>query len=319
MRDALKYLFYFGALLAVGPIAAMALEPLRLAISGGPATLLTGHSMPLGFAAGLGIVVLAGVMGVITSKIVGVRWGLAAAGMVLVWPAVNSATMLDLARAQPAGLPAMMMTLAIEGLFLAVLAAVAAGAMDFISQQQAPASDLEELSKSQAIMRFGVMGLQARKAPPAEGLTWLWIALAVLLSAVAGFIGIMLVAKSMLKGQTIAASAVGGLLAAMVVTIRHRRMPIWTIVLGVMLASVIGQLAGGLGLLGTNTQLLNRTLDGSILASLRPTPLHVLAGVFIGLPLGLSMGDFFRGWASSTASVTGSTMNRRAAGSGGRA
>jgi hypothetical protein len=319
MRDALKYILYFAALLAVGPLAGLAIEPLRLAVSGGPATLLTGQSAVMGILAGLGIVALAGFMGIITARLVGLRWALAVAGMVIIWPAINSATMLELVRAQPADVPGTMMKLALEGLLLAILTATVAGLMEWQSQRNSIAADeLEPISKGQGLLRFGPAGLLAKRGAGLDGVNWMWAALGLVVCIIAGYVGMMLLAKSMMKGQTIAASAAGGLIAAMIVTARFRGMPMWVVVLGVMLASVAGQLAGGLGLIGSSGELLNRALDGSILASVRPTPLHVAAGVFIGLPLGLSLGDFFRGWVNSSAAVAASA-DRRGSQSGRRA
>ena len=223
----------------------------------------------LGLARDAAAVALAGVIGLAAGRLVSLRTGLFAAGLALAWGAWGGGTIDSVARAAgSAGLPRACVMLAIEG---AVLGVIAVGFAAAIGRTARPS---------------GLTPLQEERPTPAHTLLALAAGL-VLLGVLA-----WAVAQNARAGQALAAGmigSVGAMTAALF--IQHRQSPAVATgaaalmaVIGPLLASGLAGFEGG--------QLAQQIYAGAAFPTLRLLPMHWLAGAFLGVPLGISLGQW---------------------------
>ena len=90
LNAVLRYLVPLVALFVVGPLAGMLTGALRGRDGGTDASLLASSAPASGLVAGLGVMGLAILMGVISARVISQRTGLFSAGLVLAWGALRS-------------------------------------------------------------------------------------------------------------------------------------------------------------------------------------------------------------------------------------
>lgn len=265
MRVVLQWVFAAIAALVVGPIAGWAVALNHGVDGSGDATMLVGSSVASGVIGHVIALALAGGLGVVASRILGGRFGLFTAGVVLTWAAARSGRVEAILSAQPES--GTVLSLAIEGGVLAAAAGVLAWVICRDKEHENPAQQEKALSGET------ILGLAA--------------------ALVAGGIGAWLAARDDLKGQTIAAAWVAGALGATLSRVLAHRAPGWSVVLGTCLCAVVGP---ALAVSVDPERLLVGMYSGGISSELlslaRIAPLDWLAGVFMGVPVGMS-------WAGS--------------------
>jgi len=265
MRVVLQWVFAAIAALIVGPIAGWA-TALNHGVDGsGDATMLVGASVATGVLGHAVALALAGGLGLVASRVLGGRYGLFTAGVVLTWAAARTGRVETILSAQPE--TGTVVSLMIEGGVLAAAAAALAWLICRDKEHENPAQQEKALS----------------------GETLLGLAAAL----VAGGLGAWLAARDDIKGQTIAAAWVAGALGATLARVLAHRTPGWSVVLGACLCGVVGP---ALAVSVAPEKLLIGMYSGGIsselLSLMRVAPLDWIAGVFMGVPVGMS-------WAGS--------------------
>lgn len=263
-----------AALFVLGPIAAMLTHSLR-APDGGPETSLFFNTAPVSAAFALIMsLALALAIGVVGARYIEQRSGLLAAGFVLTWAAWGLGRtdgILALSRSSST-----LYVLAAESAVLAV-AAFAIALVIF----RVPTTVPRFIVASDATRNLGAKSHHEPTAiaDPAA-------ALAIIAAVAGGAVGAWLIAQDFLKGQTFAAAAVGGLLAAALARlVSHRTNPA-LIVLGLMIVGVLGPVIATF-LHPTTLGPTRAAMSGTLFPLARPLPMHWLAGAFVGVPFGL--------------------------------
>jgi hypothetical protein len=214
-------------------------------------------------------VLIAGVVGLVAGRLVSLRTGLFTAGLALAWAAWGSGNIDSVVRATPPEqLKSALIWVGVEGAILGGLALLLGG---MIVRTARPS---------------GLVPVDA-DAPTSLHATQALAAGLVLSGAMA-----WLVAQNSLPGQALAA----GLLAAVAATaatilIHHRLSPIAALTSAAMLAGIgpmIGLFAHG----NDPAKLAQAVYSGSPFPTLRLLPMHWLAGAFLGIPLGISLGQW---------------------------
>lgn len=246
----------------IGPAAGWLATALR-APDGGPDTTLFLAESPAKavgvFAASLA---MAGVTGIIASRLFGVRSGFFAAGLVLVWPAWTAGTVMGVLRRTQSG--ATLWTIALEGVLIAAATAALAWVIGR-AQPPVPGSVPKPAKKIEIAPWFSLFSISA--------------------GVVFGGVAAAAVARSELPGQAIAAAFAAGLagtIAATAVNIRGR-LPV--IISGLALLAFVGPASAAV-LDGNDA--ISHLYSGAIMPLARLTPLHWLAGLFLGVPVGAS-------------------------------
>lgn len=260
-RTLITWMCILVAAFLVGPAAGWLAGSLRAPDGGTDASGLLSQTPLLGLAKMIGVVLLAGGMGVAAARVVSARTGLFCAGLVLAWGAWRAGRVDEILRAAQS--PAPLWTLSIEAAVLGAAALIAGLAI---------------LKAGRADQRDRADGVTSRSA-----LVGMAVALAV--GGVAAFV----VAKGEMVGQTFAAACAAGLFGATVGrAVRHSAPMASFLAAGAVLA-VAGPAAGALA---SGGHVIFDLYSGHLLPLARPMPLDWLAGVFIGVPIGAS-------WAAS--------------------
>lgn len=297
LQATLRWMLPLIALLAIGPLAWLMTGPLRGPDGGHETTLLLSSTPVLGLIRGVVALMLAGVTGLATARLIGSHYGLFSAGLVLAWAAWGTGSLDGVARAQtglgitPAPSPsAFFVKLALEGAVLAPIAAVWAWAI--VRFARTPVPTTPGADQSHATGSDG-QGQQAGHSVHPEPTTLRDTSAAVGLVAAmaAGALFGWLVAQESLKGQTIAAASFAGLFGAVAGRLTAVRICAAVFVLGVGLLGVVGPISalvvGGSGS-AKSVGALEAAASGLAFNLARPMPLDWLAGAFIGAPIGLS-------------------------------
>lgn len=264
-----------------------------------PAILSTQPAM--GLAKALGAALLAGLAGIVSARLVSLRPALFNAGAVLTWAAAGSGTAPGVARIWPDG--SVMPRLAIEGVVLGVPTLVCVALMVWAAGRRAGASTESRAVPEPLMVRLassprGVLGelfgIEPRPAMLAEPVSMLNVAVGVAVAMVGAVLASWLVAQNMLKGQTIGAAAVGGLLAGAGLVLWDYRLSAAVAMAGLVVVAVLSPLAGVLGhdVLSAGRTFESHVFTGGLLAPARVLPIDWLAGGLLGLPLGLSLGSW---------------------------
>jgi hypothetical protein len=270
----LRWSIPLTALFILGPIAAHFTSALRAADGGGQTSLFLNTSPLSGILAGLLALALALGIGIIGARFIEGRSGLLAAGFVLAWAAWGGGRVdRILARTQTSST---LYTLAIEAAVLA-LAAVAVAFIILRIPTRVPrfiAAGDTTRDRTTHIHREPTAFVD--KALP----------IAILAAAAGAALGGWLIAQDFLKGQTFAAAAVGGVLAAAAGRLVSQRITPAAFFLGLMLVAIAGPIIATFlhpSALGPA----RAALAGTLFPLARPLPLDWLAGAFVGIPLGL--------------------------------
>ncbi|HED54149.1 MAG TPA: hypothetical protein ENJ00_08105 [Phycisphaerales bacterium] len=246
------------AFLVLGPVAGLLVGSLRGTDGGTQATLFVGQSPVQGVLAGLGVFVLATVAGIVGGRAAGLNIALMSAGLVFSWAAWLSGRIdeiVEVSRVSP------MQPLIAEGAFV-------------------------------ALMLVGMVALTRRFAPfepdPETEVGPSAVAVALVAGLAISSAAAWLIAIEPLKGQTIGAAAVAGLVGAATARLVFLRLPGWTVIALPAALAILGPLAtqaiAGDGYV--------RDVFGQTLFHLGwIMPMDWAAGALIGIPIGLAWTD----------------------------
>jgi hypothetical protein len=245
---------------------------------GGLATTLLVNSTPIrGLVYALASFILAGVMGALGARFVDARTGLLAAGITLAWPAGRAGQVDVILRAAESASP--LVTMAIEGAIVGVLGILLAS---FIYALGKPKEQVAGVDKP-TLAR--VLPAAVRRAFVGPGLL---IALPV--AIVIGAAGAWLIALSPLKGQTISAAIVAGVIGGAAGRIADYRIPAQSLMVAIAILATVGPLTAFIFKTGASP--VEAAYAGRMFALSWIAPLDWVAGGLIGVPLGVS-------WAAS--------------------
>ena len=273
MSRFLRGLFVLAfAFVALGPIAGLFVGALRGTDGGTQATLLIGQNPIAGLIAGIAAFGVAAIAGGIGSRAAGLNVGLASAGLTLSWAAWLSGRLDEIVLVTHVS---PMPGLIVEGLFVMLLLA---GVLYVIRRYSISNPDPESEGGTAAIAISLTVGLT--------------------MSAVAAW----LIAVEPLKGQTIGAAFVAGLVGAASARLVFLRLPGWTAAAIPAALAILGPLATHAIAGDVVADVFSRSLFrlGWLL------PLDWAAGALLGIPIGLAWTDNViqqaRGTGSSPAS-----------------
>ncbi len=276
---ALRYLMPFLAILVVGPLAGHLTDALRGHDGGTDASLLVCSQPMSGVLAGLGAMGLALVMGLLTARLIGNRMGLFCAGLVLAWAAWGTGRVdLLLSRAGTAGAP--LHVLALEGLLVGLLGVIVAAAILYTPLMNASRPEVRDPQHLHHHLAPEPMALLDSGSPMALG------------AAVVGSgVAVWLLAQESLKGQTFAAAVVAGIVGAGAARVASQRASALWVFLGTTILAAGGPLIASL-IHSTPEGAMHAAQAGKLFALARPLPMDLVAGAFVGIPIGLA-------WAGS--------------------
>ena len=245
------------AFAAIGPVAGLLVGSLRGEDGGTHATLLVGQSPIIGLISGILAFAFAAGAGAIGSKAAGLNVGFVCAGLVLSWAAWLSGrldTIVAVTRESP------LQPLILEGVVVAALI----GGIAWV------------------VRRFSI------DDPDTEteaGLTGVLVALVagLALSGTAAWV----IAIEPLKGQTIGAAFVAGIIGAASARLVFLRLPGWTVVAIPAVLAVLGPLSAQV-LAG---DVVDAVYDRTLFRLGWLTPLDWAAGALVGIPIGLAWTD----------------------------
>jgi hypothetical protein len=259
-----------GTLVVLGPVAAW-LTSMMAGPDGSSATPALLSSSPLmGLVLVLAAIGVAGVAGVIASRLMGhggAGWGLFCAGMVLAWAAWPTGTVEDVLRRTQSG--ASLWTLAVEGL---IVGAAATG-MAWVVIRAHPQPVAAPTTSS-----------GRRVEPP--GMDVFATGLAAVI--VGAGVGVWLAAQESLKGQAIGAAFIGGLLGAIAARLSAERCPTWVLVAGLGVLAAVSPALGAILHGSGGDGAVRAAYNGTLFNLAKVMPLDWLAGGFMGIPIGLS-------------------------------
>lgn len=297
LQAALRWILPLTSLLVLGPLAGLLTGSLIAPDGGHDATPLLCDTPVFGVLAAVGVFVLATVGGVVTASQMGGGWGLASAGFVLAWGAWGTGTVDQILRRTQTG--ATFWTIAAEGALVGALGVVSAVVILAAGRRHragphepVPAGSLVDGLRAEVRSAAGaLLGRPAdpddTEAPQGAGA----VLLSLLVALAAGGVGAWLVAVEALKGQTFAAAAVAGLVAAAIGRITAERSPTTLFVLVVALMAVAAPIAAAVMYPGAEGAV-RAAYASNLIPIGRILPLDWIAGAFVGIPIGLS-------WAAS--------------------
>lgn len=269
LKTALRYCALALALFAMGPLAWMLVGTLR-AEGGGPgATPLLSLTPVPGLVRGFAAVVLCCAFGLLVRRFVTPRWAYFCTGLALAWAAYGTGSLVEVLRASPSERTLWM--LAVEALVLGAPVVVFAWLVQPHSDAMPPPADRKLSYRDKQPVSVGTI--------------------AFVVALVAASLGAWLIAQNTLKGQTIAAAVVGGLLAALAGHLLVPPAPPWVYLAGVVAVAIGAPVVAGL-IEQSGTDLLRAAYANRVFAPARVLPLDWLAGGLIGVPLGWA-------WAAS--------------------
>jgi hypothetical protein len=274
IHAALKYVVPFSALLAVGPLAGRLTGVLRGVDGGGEASLLVGASPSAGVLAGAGAMGLAAIMGCIGSRLIGKRMGLFCAGLVLAWAAWGTGRV-DLIMGQP-GMVAPLRMLGLEGAMVGAMGVLAAAAILWTPTMRSALPGARDPEHQHHHL-------------PQEPMTLLdgTVPLAVVAAMLGAAVGVWLLAQETLKGQTFGAAAVAGVLGAGAGRMASQRISAVWFFLAIGALGAVSPIVASV-FHSTPEGAVRAALAGRLFVLARPLPLDMMAGAFVGVPMGLA-------------------------------
>ncbi|MDX2148166.1 MAG: hypothetical protein SFZ23_11660 [Planctomycetota bacterium] len=282
-KNVSRWIVVLLALLVLGPLAAWFTGLLRGPTGGENATLLASSSPIGGFLAGLTAIAIATLFGCVVSRLLSLKAGLNAAGLILAWASWPLGTFESVVREHRA--PGVLITLGIEGLIVgalgiaSIVAIVAAGRVHLTKAIVGPDLDLRS---EKSLARSLVQSLATRDFLAAAG-----IALA------AGAALAWVVAFESLKGQSLMAAVAAGIAAGAAGQLASQSFgrPATPVIPAAALGllAFLGPLVG-FAFAGGN--FLTDAYAGNFFPLAVPNSLNWVAGMLLGGPVGLA-------WAGS--------------------
>ncbi len=277
LYSVLRYAIPFAALLLVGPLAAHFTAGLMGVDGGDQASLLLSAAPAKGAIAACIVFGLALIPGVIGARCVGNRSGLLSAGLVLAWGAWGTGRSdLILMRTMDRGLTGSPLgALVVEGLLVGALGVAVSW---IIMRTPTMSSALPEVRDP----------AHAHHHLPREphGLVDSTVPVALLTAAVAGAAAVWVIAQETLKGQTIAAAVLAGVVAAAGGRMASQRVSGVVFIAGLAFLGAVGP-AIAMAIHKTPDGAIHAAQAGKLFFLARPLPLDLMAGAFIGTPFGL--------------------------------
>lgn len=276
------------ALCALGPLAGLLIATLRASDGGHDTSLLVNTTPALGIIYGLAAFLLAGLIGVVGARFVtrndhdgnprpDARAGLFAAGITLTWAAGRSGRVDVLIRSADSAGP--MTVLAIEGAIVGVLGVLLAAVIYGVGK---PEEQVAGEAKPSTIAAIKGAIKRTIMAPGVQ--------VAVPIATVVGAAGAWIAAASPLKGQTIGAAFVAGILAGGAGRVADQRTPAQSFMLCIGVLAVVGPLSIFVFQRGVDP--VEAAVQGTIFSVAQIAPLDWVAGGLLGVPLGVA-------WAGS--------------------
>lgn len=272
LQAVIRWSIPLSALFIAGPIAGAGIATLRSSTGSTHTTPLLSSSPFSGVVYTVLAFVIAAVPALAAARFVGPRLAIFTAGLTLAWPAFTAGQIDTIIRDHQG--KSMLVPLAVEGLVVALLLL----ALTFVITRTARTDPRNAHETEHKLDIFSPHAL-------------LSLAAATVLAA----IGVWLIAVTTLKGQTIAATAAGGVLAAIACRLASPTSPTYVIYIagGVLMClspivAIFVHTGDSLGV----PALLDSMHTGDLLPLARPIPFDYAAGVLLGAPVGL-------GWASS--------------------
>lgn len=275
-RATFRWLLFFGGLLVVGPMAWLCTSRSVAFDAVTPATpILSGSGPVAGLLLGVLALGLAGGYGAAVAWVTTARWGLFNAGVVAVWAAAGTGRIDELIRVHNPGTGmAPLGALAVEGAVLGMVTVGLGLGLHLIALRRRQLPTIADRRLEHPARDAGQFALIA-----GVGLI------------VAGVVSLVVI-QNTLKGQTIAAGALAGLLAATLGTFigdRWGRAALPSIV-GLALVAFLAPLVAMFVERG-GTALIRSANGVQLFAPARALPLDWIAGSLLGIPLGLAWGQ----------------------------
>lgn len=272
----IRWAYILLILLAVGPLAGWAVRSLHDAQGGHDCSLLLSDAPIRGLLIGLAISAAALVVGALASRLFSLGTGLACAGFLFAWASWQLGTVEGIIRTS--GGQANLLVIALEAALLSVAAILIGIVCTRAAASAQPAADPAPK---------GVAGLFAKSMP--EGSTLMPIVAAVAVGAISGGLAAAILAVNGLKGQSLCAAILGGLVCGLIsshaataskITL-HPAAPM----LGMMLVAIIAPVATSIM---QGKQLMELMYADQLVTLARPLSLDWIAGMLLGVPTGMA-------------------------------
>lgn len=317
MLSAMRLSIIRWSLLAVaaallGPLAWTATGSLRAPDGYLGTTALVSTQPFLGLLRLLGAGVLALGIGLAGARLVSRRAGFAYASVVLAWAAFGAGTAESVLRsAQIVAAPAM--GVAVRLSLEAAIVGAATVAIAWLIGRAAKGGP-PQLNPALAVDRDGIaLGPESAREPAS-------LALAVGVGGVAAALAAWLVAQNGLKGQSLGAGVVAGVLSAALLTMLRPGLHWWAALVGPVLTGVAAPLAASVLHGGDAVRGLYAASEaGSLLRAATLAPLDWAAGGLLGVPWGVGLGQWLAGATrpQGAGDSAGSESGRGGGGAGG--
>lgn len=272
----LKWIVVLVALFAAGPLAASLVAPLHLADGSHAASLFTDGSFLHGLGAGLGVLAMATVMGVIGGTLISRDMGLLVAGFVVAWAAWRFSSV-DRAVSRVGG-SGMLVTLAIEGLVIGLAGAAISIAVSTTAREKQG--------------RAGVLGSFLDDEPQAPLPMATLVTSGVIGAAAAGVV-VWIIAGEPTRGQCVMGAVIGGIACGaasqLSASMQRLRLGILPPMLAIALLATVGPLVT---MKMHGSSLVELAMGGRLFPLGKLGPMDWLAGALLGVPIGLA-------WANS--------------------
>jgi hypothetical protein len=289
----IRWTFYLAALLIVGPLAGSLMARLYAPDGGRDASPLVSTSPGLGLALGIGVLLLALVLGALAARFCGAKPGLSTAGVVVAWAAWRTGTIDQMIRTAHSGGP--LTRQAAEGALLGalgiavVLVITAAGASH--REPNEPSLPTGEYRFAPSLKRASA-GFAASFRPPAV--------IALPFAILAGAVVAGLVAATPLKGQAVFAATFGAVAAAAAGRLAYDEVSFPFLYLSVAMLAVAGPLTGLTA--GGGLAVVKASYANTLFPLANITAMDWIAGALLGVPLGVAWaGSMVEKRASATA------------------
>jgi hypothetical protein len=277
LYSVLRYVIPFSAILVFGPLACHFTAALRGVDGGNQASLLL-SSMPMqGVIAAVIAFAIALIPGVLGALCVGNRSGLFSAGFVLAWAAWGTGQSDQiLMRAMDKGLTGSPLgALALEGLIVGVLGVATAWVIMRTPTMRSALPEVRDPAHAHHHLPREPHGIVDSTLPAALAT-----------SAIVGAVAIWVIAQETLKGQTLGAAVLAGVLGAAGGRMASQRVTGVVFVAGLAILAAVGP-AIAMMIHKTPIGAVHAAQAGKLFFLARVLPLDLMAGAFVGVPFGL--------------------------------
>lgn len=290
-----RWVYALGCVFVVGPLVLLIVAPLTDAMGGRGASFLTagggtGVSGVLGLAS---VGVASAAVGLVGARVFTFGVGAMGAGIVAAWGAWAAAPLDMIVRVTSDG--AALPSLATEGALAALLGVMLLWILERVShgaqvRRGVAMHDPLNATRMHRKVERGVGGIVAVERGAS---TWAVLGASLAVSIAACVVGVWALAASTSKGQVIAAAIGGGIAAGLGTQLMTKslRGSVSAIVpaLGMMAVAIATPIVAGLV---HDHRLFAAATAGTLFAPARPLGLDWLAGILCGVPLGMAWGGF---------------------------